>query len=313
VLVVASCSCCTDQIQASPHKGSTNFKIKIRAPLQLPTREALQAAMEPLPELVKLIVCCAAAQSAQNHVCNSGGVRTKAGEPSTCAVCAGATGCDWVGQLVASLCSFLPASPACKLEALELMNASVVLQARASSVTAPTENGYSSSSSSTTASSSSAANFLADDSSGKSSLHSSSSNSSSRSVASQESDWAEVAADATEDSSFVLLLSREGLIKELAASLPAAASPEWTVDTLSNIVRQLVQRASYDARVRATLKRVIALLAPLVTFAEIAAVEQQLARAHSELIRNGDQVCDLLHLCVYCQYQQRVHTVQHQQ
>jgi hypothetical protein len=262
--------------------------------------------MEPLPELVKLIVCCAAAQSAQNHICISGGVRTKAGEPPNCAVCAGSTGCDWVTQLVASLCSFLPTSPACKLEALELMNSSVVLQARGSSVGAGCN---SSSSSSSAANSSSAAKPSADNvAAAKSSLHSSSCNSSSSSVASQESDWAEVAADTTEDSSFVLLLSREGLIKELAASLPAAASPEWTVDTLSNIVRQLVQRASYDSRVRATLKRVIALLAPLVTFAEIAAVEQQLARAHSELIRNGDQVCNLQHLCVYCQCQQYLDT-----
>jgi hypothetical protein len=61
-------------------------------------------------------------------------------------------------------------------------------------------------------------------------------------------------------------------------------------------VRQLVQRASYDARVRATLKRVIALLAPAVTWPSIAAVEQQLALAHSELIRNGDQVCNITKL-----------------
>jgi hypothetical protein len=175
-------------------------------------------------------------------------------------------------QLVASLCSFLPTSPACKLEALELMNASVVLQARGGSSTTAND----------TSNKPPACNL-----STNSSTHSSTS-----SIASQESDWA----DADDDSSFVLLLSRAGLIKELAVSLPAAASHEWTVDTLSNIVRQLVQRASYDARVRATLKRVIALLAPAVTWPSIAAVEQQLALAHSELIRNGDQVCNITKL-----------------
>eukprot|EP00903_Cladosiphon_okamuranus_P013241 g12346.t1 len=93
-------------------------------------------------------------------------------------------------------------------------------------------------------------------------------------------------------SEFVVLVSREATVKELAASV-GEFPPEWLVAAFGLVVRRQVEGAVYDARARAAMKRAVRLLEGKVSWKQVAMTEKELAAVAQDQdtgrIQDGDQ------------------------
>lgn len=69
-------------------------------------------------------------------------------------------------------------------------------------------------------------------------------------------------------SEFVMLVSREATVRELAASV-GEFPPEWLVEAFGLVVRRQVEGAVYDARARAAMKRAVRLLEGKVSWKQV--------------------------------------------
>ena len=69
-------------------------------------------------------------------------------------------------------------------------------------------------------------------------------------------------------SEFVVLVSREATVRELAASV-GEFPPEWLVGAFGLVVRRQVEGAVYDARARAAMKRAVGLLEGKVSWKQV--------------------------------------------
>lgn len=71
-----------------------------------------------------------------------------------------------------------------------------------------------------------------------------------------------------EGSEFVLLVSREATVRELAAAV-GGFPKEWLENALGMVVRRQVEGAAYDARARAAVKRAVRLLEGRVSWKQV--------------------------------------------
>eukprot|EP00752_Nemacystus_decipiens_P008307 g7425.t1 len=93
-------------------------------------------------------------------------------------------------------------------------------------------------------------------------------------------------------SEFVVLVSREATVRELATSV-GEFPPEWLVGAFGLVVRRQVEAAVYDARARAAMKRAVRLLEGKVSWKQVAITEKELATLAQDQdtgrIQDGDQ------------------------